>query len=74
MNSVPGVSGDDFVRAVASVGYQLDHTRGSHMMLYCAGRNPLSVPRHRELARGTLRALLRRAGITEEEFIALLRR
>lgn len=41
------------------------------MILYCSGRNPLSVPRHRELDRGTLRKLIRQAGLTVEEFIAL---
>ena len=33
----------------------------------------LSAPRHRELGRGLLRALIRDAGLTRDEFLALLR-
>ena len=33
----------------------------------------LSVPRHRELSRGLLRALIRDAGLTREDFLRLLR-
>jgi len=33
----------------------------------------LTIPDHRELAKGTLRSLIREAGITVEEFVALLR-
>ena len=32
----------------------------------------LSVPRHRELDRGTLRGLIRAAGLSRDEFIAML--
>jgi predicted RNA binding protein YcfA (HicA-like mRNA interferase family) len=32
----------------------------------------LTVPNHCELAKGTLRALIRQAGLTKEEFVALL--
>ena len=73
MVRLPVVSGDDFVKAMRLVGYALERTRGSHMMLRCAGRRPLTVPRHRELDRGTLRGLIRDAGLELEEFAALLR-
>jgi predicted RNA binding protein YcfA (HicA-like mRNA interferase family) len=72
MPALPVVSGDEFVRAVAALGYAHERTTGSHMILFCDGRNPLSVPRHRELDRGTLRKLIRQAGLTVEEFVALL--
>ena len=74
MPSLPVVSGDEFVRAVAALGYVHDRTRGSHMILHCEGRNPLSVPRHRELGSGLMRKLIRDAGLTVEEFVELLRR
>ena len=44
------------------------------MMLRCPGRRPLTVPRHRELDRKTLRGLIRDAELTVEEFIELMRR
>ncbi|MBI4571067.1 MAG: type II toxin-antitoxin system HicA family toxin [Chloroflexi bacterium] len=44
------------MRAMQTLGYEIERVRGSHMMLRCRGRKPLTVPRHRELDRGTLRA------------------
>jgi predicted RNA binding protein YcfA (HicA-like mRNA interferase family) len=70
---LPVVSGDEFVRAVRQLGYEIERQRGSHMILRSPGRNPLSVPRHSELARGTLRKLIRHAGLTVDEFVRLTR-
>jgi predicted RNA binding protein YcfA (HicA-like mRNA interferase family) len=65
------VSGDEFVRVIRGLGYEIERMRGSHMMLRCPGRKPLTVPRHRQLDRGTLRGLIRDAGLTVEEFVEL---
>ena len=73
MPRLPVISGDEFVRAVAKVGYAWDRTEGSHMILIGSRGRRLSVPRHRELGRGLLRALIRDAGLTREEFLELLR-
>lgn len=72
MPHLPVISGDDFVKALHKVGYFLDHTEGSHMILLHPSKGRLSVPRHKELGRGLLRALIRDAGLTKEEFLALL--
>jgi len=45
---------------------------GSHVTLIRSGVRPLTIPLHRELAKGTLRALIRAAGITVGDFVALL--
>jgi predicted RNA binding protein YcfA (HicA-like mRNA interferase family) len=66
------ISGDDFVKAARQIGYQLDHTEGSHMILLHPSKGRLSVPKHKELGRGLLRALIRDAGLTRDEFIELL--
>ena len=66
------ISGDEFVRAVRKVGYEWDHTEGSHMILLHPSGKRLSVPRHRELGRGILRRLIEQAGLSREEFQALL--
>lgn len=73
MARLPVISGDEFVRAVAKIGYRWDRTQGSHMILIGPAGRRLSVPRHRELGRGLLRALIRDAGLTREEFLRLLR-
>ena len=74
MQRLPVVSGIRFVRAMERIGYLWDHTEGSHMILVHTERNRLSVPNHRELGRGLLRALIRDAGLTREEFSQLLNR
>ena len=74
MPKLPVVSGIDVVKALAKVGYELDHQTGSHMILRHRElpHRRLTVPRHRELAKGTLRAIIRDAGLTIEEFLRLL--
>jgi predicted RNA binding protein YcfA (HicA-like mRNA interferase family) len=69
---LPTISGDDFVKAMRKIGYVWDHTEGSHMILLHTSKGRLSVPRHRELGRGLLRALIRDAGLSRIEFIALV--
>jgi predicted RNA binding protein YcfA (HicA-like mRNA interferase family) len=66
------ISGDEFVRAVRKIDYEMDHMEGSHMILLHPSRRRLSVPRHRELGRGILRRLIDQAGLTREEFRDLL--
>ena len=73
MARLPVLSGDDFVKAVAKIGYVWDHTEGSHMIVIGPTGQRLSVPRHRELGRGLLRSLIRDADLTRREFIELLR-
>ena len=73
MARLPVLSGDEFAKAVAKIGFAWDRTEGSHMILIGPVRRRLSVPRHRELGRGLLRALIRAAGLTREEFLRLLR-
>ena len=66
------ISGDEFVRALRKIGYEWDHTEGSHMILFHPSRRRLSVPRHTELGRGLTRKLIEQAGLTREEFQKLL--
>ena len=74
MSKLPVVSGREAVRAFEKLGYVMDHQTGSHIIL--RHRDPphrrLTVPDHRELAKGTLRNLLREAGLRVERFRSLL--
>jgi predicted RNA binding protein YcfA (HicA-like mRNA interferase family) len=72
MSRLPVCSGQDAVRAFQKLGDQLDHQTGSHIILRHPQMRRLTVPNHRELAKGTLRALTREAGLTKEEFVNLL--
>jgi predicted RNA binding protein YcfA (HicA-like mRNA interferase family) len=72
MSRLPVCSGVDAVRAFRKIGYEVDHQTGSHMILRHPSGRRLTVPNHRELAKGTLRALIRDAGLTKEQFVELL--
>jgi predicted RNA binding protein YcfA (HicA-like mRNA interferase family) len=73
MPHLPVVSGRRARRAFEKAGWIFDRQRGSHMVLTKpAVPYNLSVPDHRELDRGLLRGLIRDAGMTVEQFIALL--
>lgn len=73
MPPLPVVSGDQLVRALRKIGYEMVRIEGSHMILKHASRKGLSVPRHRELDRGLLRRLIRDADVSPAEIISLLR-
>ena len=73
MTCLPVISGDDFVKAVARIGFVWERAEESHMILVSPRGRTLSVPRHRELGRGLLRALIRDTGLTRKEFMELVR-
>jgi predicted RNA binding protein YcfA (HicA-like mRNA interferase family) len=73
MASLPVISGAQAAKAFIRAGWRFDRQKGSHAILVKAGHiASLSIPQHRELAPGTLRSLIRSAGMTVEEFNALL--
>jgi len=70
---LPVVSGAKAVKAFERAGWVVARRKGSHIILKKpATFYTLSVPDHDELDPGTLRALVRKAGLTLEEFTALL--
>jgi predicted RNA binding protein YcfA (HicA-like mRNA interferase family) len=72
MSRLPRVSGDEAIKAFGRLGYRNIRQSGSHVRMKCEGRQPLTVPRHKELKRGTLRSLIKDAGLTVEEFTRAL--
>jgi predicted RNA binding protein YcfA (HicA-like mRNA interferase family) len=74
MTKLPVVSGARCISALEYLGYRVAHIRGSHVRMQCANRNPVTVPLHNELDRGTLKAILRSTEISIDEFISLLKR
>ena len=74
MTRLPVVSGRGAVKAFEGDGWrQLPRRRGSHMLLVKPGvPAALTVPDHKELGRGTLRTLIREAGLTVAQFMELL--
>jgi predicted RNA binding protein YcfA (HicA-like mRNA interferase family) len=70
--SLPNVSGREVVRALTKAGFAEVSQRGSHVKLRNEIGRTVIVPLHRELARGTLRSILRQADLTVEAFTDLL--
>ena len=74
MHKIPVVSGIKVVKALTKIGYETDHQTGSHIILrhkqYPYQR--LTVPNHKEIAKGTLRSIIEDAGLTVDTFIDLL--
>ena len=74
MPPVPPLSGQEIVRIFLSLGWTVARQRGSHIVLVKENHiATLSVPDHREVAKGTLRSLIRSAGLTVSEFLEAAR-
>jgi predicted RNA binding protein YcfA (HicA-like mRNA interferase family) len=73
MSRLGNISGKEAVRAFEKAGWQAIGQVGSHRVMVKPGiRVNLSIPQHKELSVGTLRALIRGAGMTVDEFLSLL--
>mgnify|MGYP001376876347 CR=1 FL=1 len=75
MPSLPIVSGREAVAVFGRLGWTVARQRASHIILVKPGHiATLSVPDHKEIARGTLRSLIRAAALTVDEFLDVLGR
>lgn len=73
MARLANISGKEAVKAFSKAGWQVMGQVGSHVVLSKSDvRANLSVPQHKELSLGTLRALIRAAGMTVDQFLTLL--
>ena len=74
MSGLPVISGRKLCKILAKIGYLIDHQTGSHIIL--RNVNPphrrLTIPDHKEIAKGTLRKIIRESGLTLEEFKKLM--
>jgi predicted RNA binding protein YcfA (HicA-like mRNA interferase family) len=70
MAQIPNLSGKEVVRTFEKFGWQVSRQSGSHIVLTKDGEMAsLSVPNHKEVAKGTLRSLVRAANLTIDEFV-----
>lgn len=68
MPKLPCVSGAKVAKAMERLGFERQRQRGSHLIMR-RGPSVCVVPMHREVDQGTLRGVLRQAGVSAEEFI-----
>ena len=75
MPPVPLLRPREVVRAFERLGWSVARQRGSHIVMTKPGHiATLSVPDHPQVARGTLRALIAKAGLSVEEFASATER
>lgn len=75
MPPLPVISGDTCIRALERAGFAVARQSGSHVTMRRTDPAPtitVIVPRHKTLDRGTLRGIIRQAGLAVEEFNALV--
>jgi predicted RNA binding protein YcfA (HicA-like mRNA interferase family) len=71
VTGLPVVSGAEAVKTLTKAGFTQTGQRGSHVKLRHPNGRTAIVPLHAELARGTLRSILRQAGLSVDEFVGL---
>ncbi|MEK7764277.1 MAG: type II toxin-antitoxin system HicA family toxin, partial [Nitrospirota bacterium] len=71
MTPVPILSPSDVIKLFQRLGWEVVRQKGSHIIMTRPGHlATLSIPNHQEVARGTLRSLIAKAGLTVEQFLA----
>jgi predicted RNA binding protein YcfA (HicA-like mRNA interferase family) len=66
-------SGMDIVKALRRSGFVVDHQRGSHIFMYNLEKNiSVVIPLHKEIKKGTLNSILKKAGLTLTELKELV--
>jgi len=65
----------EVIKALGKLGFRAVRQRGSHLVLkgfFKDRKRTVVVPKHREIAIGTLRGIMFQAGLTVEEFLKLI--
>jgi len=76
MQKLPVVSGHEVIKALTKAGFEVVGRKGSHVRLKkktSIKTYIVIVPLHPEIKMGTLKSILRQAGLKREEFIELIR-
>lgn len=74
MPPLPVLSGREAVSLFEALGWQVARQRSSHIVMVKDGEMAtLSIPDHREVAKGTLRSLIRSANLTVDEFVSVIK-
>ena len=72
---LPLLSGKEVIKILSKIGYMHVRTSGSHAILNkqdsVKGKITVPIPLHKELAKGTLKSIMRQADITLEQLLRL---
>ena len=66
-------SGSQIVKALRRIGFIVDHQKGSHIFMHNLEKNiSVIIPNHKEIKKGTLNNIIKKAGITIDELKELI--
>jgi predicted RNA binding protein YcfA (HicA-like mRNA interferase family) len=68
MPELPRISGDEAIKVFIKLGFYQARQKGSHVVMRREDKGCV-IPRHKELAVGTLKSAIRQAGLTVDEFV-----
>ena len=75
MPEIPLLTPKDVAKDFSKLGWEVKRQRGSHIVMTKPGSfATLSIPKHKQVARGTLRELIKSSGETFEDFIKALKK
>jgi len=69
---LPRLSGSKVVKLLSKQGFEIIRQKGSHIFLRHSDGRITVVPNHKEIDKGTLREIIRQAGLTRDEFLELV--
>jgi predicted RNA binding protein YcfA (HicA-like mRNA interferase family) len=71
MPKLPNLSGNKIQKILEKQRYALDHQTGSHLIMRQKEfpNRRVTVPNHKNVSTGTLKAIIRETGLTREDFI-----
>ena len=72
MSKLPLLSWREVVKALTKAGFQVTRQKGSHLILV-KNERIVPVPKHEQIKKGLLMAIIEEAGLTKEEFQKLLK-
>lgn len=75
MAKLPILSGKEMIKILGKIGFIHVRTRGSHFILNkqtTKGKVTIPVPLHKELAKGTLKAIMTQADLTLDDLLSLV--
>jgi Predicted periplasmic or secreted lipoprotein len=71
LSKLPLLSWREVVKALSKAGFEVARQRGSHLILVKEERI-VPVPKHKQIKKGLLLAIIEEAGLTKEQFLELI--
>ena len=64
---IKNISGQKLIKILCKKGYWIRDQKGSHIHLRHPTKQPITIPNHNPLAKGTLKAIMKATELKEED-------